>query len=498
MVTFVICLLALVLGYVLYGKFVEHIMEPDKDKQAPCYALQDDVDYTPMPTWKVYLIQFLNIAGTGPIFGTIQGILFGPAAYFWIVLGCVFGGATHDYMAGMISMKRNGASLPEIIGSELGSVARHSQRILALFLMIMVVAVFVTTPAGLLKGMTGDVLSMDGYYFWVVIIFVYYFVAATLPIGKIIGRIYPVFGVVLIFMAICIFFGIFFHDSSSMPEITEAFTNHHPQQMPIFPGMCITIACGAVSGFHATQSPMMARCMKNEKLGRRVFYGAMITEGIIAMIWAAAAIQFVGSLHTLADGVTPLLGNTPYERLLNLMTDNGTAKMNPAVLVNAICHSWLGSFGAVLAILGVIFAPITTGDTALRCARLILADMVHLKQSKVINRIVLCLPIFVLAVVLMFIEFGVLWRYFAWFNQTFSIFTFFAISVYLAKLNKPYVVALIPGMFMTCVCVTYICIDPNSLNLGQTMSYVIGCASALITFVWFVIWRLKCLDSNKI
>lgn len=484
MTTFIICLIILILGYVVYGRIVERIMGPDTKKEAPCYSMQDGVDYMPMPTWKVYLIQFLNIAGTGPIFGTIQGILFGPAAYFWIVLGCIFGGATHDYMAGMISMKRGGASLPEIVGDELGRAARVSQRFLAVFLMILVVAVFVKTPAGLLASMTGNIAALDGYLFWVVVVFAYYLIAAILPINKIIGKIYPIFGVVLIFMAVCIFMGIFFHDSSAMPEITDAFENHYPGgSLPIFPALCITIACGAVSGFHATQSPMMARCLKNERLGRRVFYGAMITEGIIALIWAAAAIQFASSLD--------VAGTTPYEKLYNAMIDPATGAANPAILVNHICNDWLGSAGAILAILGVVFAPITTGDTALRCARLIAADMLRLKQNKVINRVILCLPVFAISIVLLFVKFDILWRYFAWFNQTFSIFTFFAITVYLAKLKKPYIITLLPGMFMLCVCISYICIDAHSLNLGLSLSYAIGIGLALVSCVWFIIWRQR-------
>ena len=487
MYTFIVCLICLLLGYIIYGRIVERIIGPDDTKVAPCYALQDGIDYTPMPTWKVFLIQFLNIAGTGPIFGTIQGILFGPAAYIWIVLGCIFGGATHDYLAGMISMKRNGASLPEIIGDELGKPARQSQRLLSLFLMILVVAVFVKTPAGLLASMTGDIASYDGYLFWMLIIFAYYLIAATLPINKIIGKIYPLFGLVLIFMAIGIFFGIFTHDQSTLPEITEAFENHYPgKAMPIFPALCITIACGAVSGFHATQSPMMARCLKNERQGRHVFYAAMITEGIIALIWAAAAIQFAGSLD--------VAGHTPYEKLYNAMLQvkaDGSSTINPAILVNRISNDWLGSAGAILAVLGVVFAPITTGDTALRCARLILTDIFHLKQDRIFKRLLLCLPIFAISIVLLFIKFDILWRYFAWFNQTFSIFTFFAISVYLAKRKKPYLITLIPGMFMMCVCVSYICIDTYSLNLGQTASYAIGLLSAFTVYVWFMVWKRK-------
>lgn len=484
MISFILGLALLVLGYFIYGRIVERVMSPDSTKKTPCYTMRDGVDYVPMPTWKVYLIQFLNIAGTGPIFGAIQGILFGPAAYFWIVLGCVFGGATHDYMAGMISLKRGGASLPEIIGDELGKAARVSQRFLALFLMILVVAVFVKTPAGLLNTMTGDVAMFDGYLFWVVVIFAYYLLAAILPITKIIGKFYPIFGVVLIFMAVCLLFGIFMHDSSGMPEVTDAFANHYPGgKLPIFPGLCITIACGAVSGFHATQSPMMARCITNERLGRRVFYGAMITEGIIAMIWAAATIQFAAGLD--------VAGDTPYEKLYNAMLDPATGAMNPAILVNMICNNWLGTFGAVLAILGVVFAPITTGDTALRCARLILADMLHVKQDKVAKRLLFCVPVFVMSIILLCIKFDILWRYFAWFNQTFSIVTFMAITVYLAKLKKPYFMTLIPGIFMMSVCVTYICIDANSFNLGPTVSYVVGIASAIVTLVWFMVWKRK-------
>ena len=305
MYTFIVSVICLVLGYIIYGKVVERIMQPDASKTTPCYTMQDGVDYTPMPTWKVFLIQFLNIAGTGPIFGTIQGILFGPSAYFWIVLGCIFGGAAHDYMSAMISLKRNGASLPEIVGDEMGSVARGTQRYLALFLMILVVAVFVKTPAGLLANMTNGLVADDTYLFWVVVIFVYYLLAATLPINKIIGKIYPVFGVILIFMAVCIFIGVITHCGTPIPEITDAFENHYPGGgLPVFPCLCITIACGAVSGFHATQSPMMARCIKNENQARRVFYGATITEGIIALIWSAAALQFAGELD--------VAGNTPY------------------------------------------------------------------------------------------------------------------------------------------------------------------------------------------
>ncbi|MBQ5622004.1 MAG: carbon starvation protein A, partial [Bacteroidaceae bacterium] len=401
MVTFLTAIILLVLGYVVYGSIVERVFGVDANRKTPCYTMQDGVDYQPMATWKVFLIQFLNIAGTGPIFGAIQGILFGPSAYIWIVLGCIFGGAVHDYLSGMISIRRGGASLPEIVGDELGSVARFGMRILALVLMVLVGTVFATTPAGLLATITTDWGFFGSPLFWTIVIFVYYIFATLLPIDKLIGRIYPVFGFALLVMAVGVLYGIFAYEGG-MPEITSAFTNHHPgTTLPIFPGLCITIACGAVSGFHATQSPMMARCIKNEKLGRGVFYGAMITEGLVAMIWAGAAIKFADSLD--------VLGATPYEKLLNAMTDPVTHKLTPAIIVNAICNSWLGGLGAVLAILGVVAAPITSGDTAFRCARLFAADFLKHRQDKIIKRLVLCLPLFAISIVLMFVDFQILW-----------------------------------------------------------------------------------------
>src|SRR5574344_1087348 len=403
MVTFITSLLLLVLGYVVYGAFVDTVFGADPQRKTPCYTSRDDVDYIPMPTWKVFLIQFLNIAGTGPIFGAIQGILFGPGAYLWIVLGCIFGGAVHDYMSGMISLRKNGASLPEIVGDELGGVARLMLRVMSLVLMVLVGAVFATTPADILDGMMVDDGFLWSKYFWVVIIFAYYILATMLPIDKLIGRIYPVFGVALLIMAVGLAYGIFANDGS-MPEITDAFSNHHPAStIPIFPGLCITIACGAVSGFHATQSPMMARCMKNEKYGRPIFYGAMITEGVVALIWAAAAIKFADAFDVTQFG----MDNTaaPYEKLWAVMTNGGTGNPNPAILVNSVCSSWLGTVGAILAVLGVVAAPITSGDTALRSARLIAADFMHYKQNKIYKRLLLSLPIFVISGAFIFVNF---------------------------------------------------------------------------------------------
>ena len=490
MVTFIVSLLLLILGYVFYGALVDNTFGADPKRQTPCYTSRDGVDYMPMPTWKVFLIQFLNIAGTGPIFGAIQGILFGPGAYLWIVLGCIFGGAVHDYLSGMISLRKNGASLPEIVGDELGSGARMGVRVMSLVLMILVGTVFATTPADILDGMMVDDGFLWSKYFWEIIIFAYYILATLLPIDKLIGRIYPVFGLALLIMAVGLGYGIFTQDGV-MPEITEAFSNHHPTSViPIFPGLCITIACGAVSGFHATQSPMMARCLQNERYGRPIFYGAMITEGMVALIWAAAAIKFAESLN--------VQGDTPYEKLVAAMINPETGKPSPAVLVNAICSSWLGKVRAILAVLGVVAAPITSGDTAFRSARLITADFMHYKQNRVYKRVLLSVPIFLLSGVLMFINFDILWRYFAWFNQSLSVITLWAVTVWLTRRSvkegrKPYafLIALIPALWMTLVCSTYIIIAPEGFQLNYIVAYVMGGLVTLGALVWFILWAKK-------
>ncbi|MBQ7743119.1 MAG: carbon starvation protein A [Bacteroidaceae bacterium] len=483
MITFITSFLLLILGYIIYGRIVERNFRPDPDAKTPCYTLQDGVDYIPMPTWKVYLIQFLNIAGTGPIFGAILGILYGPAAYLWIVLGCIFGGAVHDYMCGMLSVRRGGVSIPEVVGDELGTTTRHLMRLITLILMVLVGAVFATTPADLLDRMIADDGFLWSKEFWIAIIFAYYFLATMLPIDKLIGRIYPVFGVALLAMAGGLAYGIFTCDGN-IPEVTEAFQNHNPSSsIPLFPGLFITIACGAVSGFHSTQSPLMARCINNEKMGRRVFYGAMITEGLVALIWAAATIKFADSL-----GVE---GDTPYDKLVAAMTNPETGKLSPAILVNAICHSWLGTVGAVLAILGVVAAPITSGDTAFRSARLIAADFTKMKQDYTYKRLILSLPIFAAAIVLVFINFDTLWRYFGWVNQTLTVFTLLAATVYLVRQHRTYWITLVPCLFMTLVCASYICVAPEGFSLPHTISYIIGVAAVLIAIIWFFLWKTK-------
>ncbi len=483
MITFVVSILCLVTGYFIYGRVVERVFGVDPQRKTPAYTMTDGVDYTPMPMWKVYLIEFLNIAGTGPIFGVIQGILFGPAAYLWIVLGCIFGGAVHDYMFSMISLRNGGASLPEVVGGELGNGARIAIRVLSLVLLFIVGAVFVMTPVGLLSSMSSSWGTWASPMFWTIVIFGYYFLASLLPIGKVIGRLYPLFGVVLIVTALALMVCMFIYPGS-MPEVGDAFTNHHPDgSMPLFPGLFITISCGAVSGFHATQSPMMVRCITSEKYGRSVFYGAMITEGIIALIWAGVTLKFVGSLD--------VAGSTPYEKLLNVMTENGAHSMNPALLVNQVCNSWLGSTGAILAFLGIVIAPITTGDTAFRSARLIASEFLHIKQDKFYRRLVITLPIFAVSIMLMVIDFAMIWRYLGFLNQLLSAFTLWTITMWLLRRDKCYYITLIPALFMTMVCGTYFVVAPEGLHMDATIAYVVGAIVTVVCYSLFVRARMK-------
>lgn len=478
MITIIISILCLITGYVIYGRFVARVFGADSKRVTPCYAMADGVDYMAMPTWKVFFIQFLNIAGTGPIFGAIQGILFGPSAFIWIVLGCIFGGATHDYLAGMLSVRRNGSSLPEIIGDELGSHARQAMRVLALVLMMIVGAVFVITPAGLLASITPSWGVLGTPFVWCCIIFVYYLLATLLPIGKIIGRIYPAMGVVLIITALALFVCLFIQPGS-IPEVTTAFHNHHPLKvMPLFPGLFVTISCGAISGFHATQSPMMARCLKNESKGRAVFYGSMITEGILALIWAAVTVKFVDSLD--------VTGSTPYEKVLNVMTDNGAHDMNPAILIKLMCETWLGRVGTVLAFLGIVVAPITTGDTAFRSARLIVAEFLHMPQDKLYRRIIITVPLFAIAIALIVCDFSVLWRYLGVFNQTLATFTFWALTMWLFKQDRNYFITLFPALFTTMLCVTYFIVSPEGLHLSPMVGYLGGGLITLATLALFI------------
>lgn len=492
MLSFSFAFIFLILGFVFYSKYVEKVVGVDAERKTPAYTQNDGVDFLPLPTWKVFLIQFLNIAGTGPIFGAILGVLYGPAAYLWIVLGCVFGGAVHDYLSGMMSVRSKGQGIAEIVGDQLGTAARMFMRVFTLVLMVFVGAVFVTSPAGLLAELTGagEGSLFSSQTFWSCLIFVYYILATLLPIDKLIGRIYPLFGAALLIMALGLLFGIFVKEGA-LPEISTAFHNHNanPKAMGIFPGLFITIACGAVSGFHATQSPMMARCMKNEKFGRKVFYGAMITEGLVALIWSAATIKFADSLNV--DGATP------YEKLLNVLTGNGEHSANPALLVNMICQTWLGKIGAVLAVLGVVAAPITSGDTAFRSGRLIAADFMHYKQNKIYKRLILAIPLFFVALILMQVDFSVLWQYFGWTNQTLSVFTFWGATVWLARNHRNYGITLVPALFMTVVCTTYILLAPIGFNLNYNVSWISGCIVAVALLIYFLYWKQKKLSISK-
>ena len=474
MLTFTIALACLLAGYILYGMVVEKAFRPDSGRRMPCDVKEDDVDYMPLSAWRVYLIQFLNIAGTGPIFGAIMGILYGPAAYLWIVLGCIFAGAVHDYMCGMICVRQGGASLPEIVGANLGQPMHYVVGVTSLILLVLVGAVFVITPASLLDNMTPDRGFLWGHVFWIIVIFLYYILATLLPIDKLIGRIYPLFGAALLVMALGIGYCIF-AKGGYLPELTDdPFVSHHPKGLPIFPMLCVTIACGAISGFHGTQCPLMSRCMTNEKYGRPIFYGAMITEGVVALIWAAAAVKF-------ADSLPGEAGQTAYEKL--------AALGNPALVVKEISTSWLGVIGAILAVLGVVAAPITSGDTAFRSARLILADFIGISQKSFERRLMLCLPMFVIAAALMFMEFDVLWRYFAWTNQTMATVMLWTATVWLRN-NRGALMAcmtLVPAMFMTVVCVSYIIVAPEGLRMSLEAALVSGVSVALVLGALYVL-----------
>lgn len=480
MTLFLISLAILIGGYFIYGLFAEKVFGIDPSRPTPAISMRDNIDYIPLPTWKVFLIQFLNIAGLGPIFGAIMGVMFGPAAFLWIVFGTIFAGGVHDFLSAMISLRTGGASLPEIVGTELGNGIKQTMRVFSLLLLVLVGVVFVVTPAGLIAGMTPDWMDK---FFWVAVIFLYYILATLLPIDKLIGNLYPVFGFALLFMAAGLLCVIIFGDVHIPDGLSEGlhtrFAGDSALSHPIFPMMFVSIACGAISGFHATQSPMMARCLKNEKLARPVFYGAMVAEGLVALIWAAAAIAFT-------EG---------YENLHAYLAEHGN---QAGELVKELSLDWLGAAGGVLAILGVVAAPITTGDTALRSARLIAADFLKIDQKKLVKRLLVSVPLFAVAFLLMFIDFNVLWRYFAWSNQTLAVFTLWAITVYLARKKKFYVISLIPAMFMSAVSVSYILFAPRPEGLGLDLAMAVGIGVAVaIAFLLIFIFSLKKLQASK-
>ena len=471
MVTFVIALIVLVLGYVFYGKFIERLFGADPNRDVPAKSMADGVDYIAMPTWKAYMIQFLNIAGLGPIFGAIMGAKFGTGAYLWIVFGTIFAGGVHDYLSGMMSMRHGGESLPQLIGRYLGGPVQKVFIIFSLVLLILVGAVFISQPADILARLTNNAVGINT---WIAIIFVYYLIATLFPIDKIIGKFYPIFGAALLFMAFGIMIALLV-ERPELPEMWNGFGTKYDKN-PIFPMMFISIACGAISGFHATQSPLMARCMTNESKGRIVFYGAMISEGIVALIWAAAATAYFG--------------------------EHGT-DLGAAAIVLEISKTWLGKVGGVLAILGVVAAPISTGDTALRSARLIVADFFKIKQKSIGRRLAISIPLFVitLAALLYSIRdkegFNIVWRYFAWSNQTLAVFTLWAVTVYLTRQKKNMLVTLIPAMFMTIVTVTYIFMAPEGFRLAPWIAYIIAGVVALTFLVIYLLWKRR-LDKGLV
>lgn len=477
MISFVISLVALILGYLLYGRVVERIFAPD-NRPTPAVAQADGVDYIVMPSWKVFMIQFLNIAGTGPIFGAIMGAKFGPAAYLWIVFGCIFAGAVHDYFCGMLSMRHGGSSLPELVGIYLGIPAKKILLVFSIIVLLMVGTVFVYSPALILGGMTAPTADAKTFHImlWVGIIFIYYILATMLPIDKIIGKIYPIFAFSLLFMAVALG-GYLLVKWPSLPEVWDMASTPNLDGEALFPCLCITIACGAVSGFHATQSPLMARCIKSEKSGRAIFYGAMITEGIVALVWASVSSYFF------YDGGAAAVGSTMQAQAPEVVT--------------AVSKGWLGIVGGILAILGVVAAPITSGDTAFRSARLIIADFFKFGQRSIINRLLVAAPLFVAAGFLLWFNiadangFNIIWRYFGWSNQTLAVFTLWTATVYLAREHKPYIITLIPALFMTVVCTSFACYSNTMLNLGLTASYCAGAFVLVVTTIWFFCWLKK-------
>lgn len=467
MISFISSIVLLILGYIFYGAFVEKVFGIKEERATPAKEYADGVDFVEIPKSKAYLIQFLNIAGTGPIFGAIAGALWGPASFLWIVFGCIFAGATHDFLIGMMSLRSKGQSISELIGQNLGGFAKWIMRAFSVILLILVGVVFINSPAMILSTMTGQSTSI-----FIAVIIVYYVLATVLPIDKIIVRVYPIFGIALLVMALGIFFSLL-TGGYDIPEVS--LSNVHPKGTSIFPFLFITIACGAISGFHATQAPLMARCMSNEREGRLIFYGAMITEGIVALIWAAAAMTFYGGVEALAEA--------------------GTAP----VVVNDISIGMMGSLGGILAVLGVVAAPVSSGDTAFRSARLNLADMIGLKQGPIKNRFIIAIPLFIIGISLTFIDFFIIWRYFAWSNQTLATVALWTASVYLMKRGKNYFISFIPAIFMTVVVTTYILIAPEGFQFifGSMDTDTIEVIGVTVGIIHAIFWGAFFIVKNK-
>lgn len=482
MITFITAIVLLIAGYFVYGKIVERFLDVDPSRKTPAYEKADGVDFTPMPTWKVFVIQFLNIAGLGPIFGAVTGAAFGPAAYLWIVFGCIFMGAVHDFFAGMMSIHNGGVNMPDLAAKYLGKRMKGVMSFVVIFLLMAVGVSFVIGPSGLMQNLTGIDKEI-----WLYVIFGYYIIATLLPVDKIIGSIYPFMGAVLLFMA----FGVgvmlivgHLNGSHQMVELTPAMLKNwhfNPEGNLLIPMMFIVISCGAISGFHATQSPMMARCLKNEKHARPVFYGAMIAEGVVAMIWATAAITYCGG----PEGLNNAMSSVGTE-INGVLIKNAQA----ADLVDLICKSWLGKVGAVIAILGVVICPITSGDTAFRSLRLSLGDMLKYDQKPIIKRLMICLPIFVAAFFFCKVDFSTAWSYLGIANQTLAALVMWTGAAYLIVKGKPHWMCSIPATFLTFICVCFITISPLGLHLSPIVGYIAGGVTALAAFI-FCIFRSR-------
>ena len=463
--TFICCLVLLVAAYFTYGKYLEKVCEIDSEAQVPSSKLYDGVDYVPMPRWRTFLIQLLNIAGTGPIFGAILGACYGPVAFLWITFGGIFMGAMHDYLSGVILVRNDGLSITEIVARYLGKGAGAFMRVFSVVLLLLVGVVFVVSPADILSAKF-ELISKN---WWLGIIIAYYFIATLLPVDKLIGKIYPLFGMALGLLGVLIF------GDYTIPSMTLENLHINKANLPLVPTLFITIACGAISGFHATQSPLMARCVNNERECRFVFYGSMISESVIALIWAAIAMAF---FYEEGGVATALAGHTP------------------AWAVNEISNTTLGVVGGILAILGVVAAPITSGDTAFRSARLIIADVFHIEQRTKWKRLVICVPLFAAGIALTFVNFDVVWRYFAWTNQALASVVLWCIVVYLHKENRNYWVALIPAIFMTYICSSFVFVSKQFVGMGTApMAYVWG---GVATVVLTAIVVLKMVRSRKV
>ncbi len=462
MISLILALAVLLAGFAVYGKVVERIFGPD-DRQTPAIAINDGVDCVPMKPWKAFLVQLLNIAGTGPIFGALMGACFGPVVFLWIVFGAILGGAVHDYMCGMISSRHRGDSIAELSGIYLGNAAKWIMRVFSIVLLTLTGTVFVTSPAALIARLTPAFMNEK---FWIVVILAYYVLATLLPIDKLIGKLYPVFGVILIVMAVSVLGGIAF-GGYTIPEVT--LQDLHPKGLPVWPFMFVTVACGAISGFHATQSPMIAKCITSEKQGRRVFYGAMIAESVIALIWAAAGVAFYGGTEMLNDAISRLgQSGTVYE----------------------ISNSMLGTVGGLLAVVGVVVCPITSGDTAFRSARLILAEITRLDQQKIKNRLIITLPLLAVGAALTQLNFDVLWRYFSWSNQTLAMIALWVATAYLIKEGKyryGSLITALPAAFMSAVSLTYILMAQEGFRLSASIAYPAGLCFAVALFALYIV-----------